>query len=289
MTEPELQGQHRISQVYLKQFGYKNADKWYISVWRKFLNKTGNELIETFSKEINIFDLPYEDFKLRRHFENSSNIIEGEYPKVINTIKNQHQLIPKHKDVLCHYVANLICRAKPYREFFDLLLKDEQTRNKFLAEIKMFDEEELPKLKQLLEVLTENFQLNIAIGALMNHLVRIFRKFNFVILRDFNNRGWLTSDNPVIVDKKENYSWIVPIETEIYFPLSKDFCLFMFHTNSRLKENPLRHLKINKVTMVDEAIHKNIWDMVSYNENQYLIFPAEIEQTFFNHLEQNGA
>jgi len=34
--------------------------------------------------------------------------------------------------------------------------------------------------------------------------------------------------------------------------------------------------------MVDETIHKNIWGMVSYNENQYLIFPAEIEQTFFN-------
>ena len=26
MTEPELQGQHRISQIYLKQFGFKREE-----------------------------------------------------------------------------------------------------------------------------------------------------------------------------------------------------------------------------------------------------------------------
>lgn len=140
MTEPELQGQHRISQIYLKQFGFKRIGKWYISVWRKFLNHTDIELIEDFSKEINIFDLPYEDFKLRRHFEKSSGIIETNYDTVIKTLTHQKQLIPRHKGLLCHYVANLICRTKPYRDFFDQLLKNEQTRTKFLNEITMFDE-----------------------------------------------------------------------------------------------------------------------------------------------------
>ena len=39
-TDVEFQGQHRISQIYLKQFGFKRDGKWYISVWRKFLSHT---------------------------------------------------------------------------------------------------------------------------------------------------------------------------------------------------------------------------------------------------------
>ncbi len=288
MTEPEFQGQHRISKIYLKQFGFKREDKWYISVWRKFINHTEIELIETFSKEVNIFDLPFFDFKLRRHFENTSNLIEKEYPKIINTLANQHQLIPRHKDILCHYVANLICRTKPYRNFFDLLLKSGQTRTKFLNEITMFNEETLPELKEFLDILKEEFQLNVAIGTLMNHLVRVFRAFSFVILKDYGNRGWFTSDNPVIIDKQNNHNWIVPIETEIYFPLSKDFCLFMFNKHSEVKTNPLRQYQINKVAQSDDMTHKNVSDRILHNDNEFLIFPAEIDKTYFDANEKNG-
>ncbi len=281
MTEVEFQGQHRISKVYLKQFGFEKNGEWKISVWRKFLDHTDTELIDTFSKEINVFDLPYEDFTLRRHFENTSNLIESEYPKVIKTLSNQHQLIPRHKDILCHYVANLICRTKPYRDFFEQLLKNEQTRNKFLTEITMFKEETLPELKEHLHLLKEEFQLNVAIGSLMNHLVYVFRAFKFIILKDFNNRGWFTSDNPVIIDKQNNYSWVVPVETEIYFPLSKDFCLFMFNKNSEIQDNPLRNFKANKITTTDELTHKTICDRITHNDNHFLIFPTEIENTYF--------
>lgn len=287
MKEPELQGQHRISQIYLKQFGFKRDDKWYISVWRKFINHTDIELIETFSKEINVFDLPYVDFRLRRHFENTSNLIESEYSKIINTLANQNQIIPKHKDILCHYVANLICRAKPHRYFFDLLLKNEQTRNKFLNEITMFKDGTLPELQEFLDILKQEFQLNVAIGALMNHLVRVFRAFSFVILKDYNNRGWFTSDNPVILDKQNNHNWVVPIETEIYFPLSRDYCLFMFNNQSEIQTNQLRQFQINKVAQADEKTHANISDRILHNDSDFLIYPAEIDKTYFDADEKN--
>jgi hypothetical protein len=288
MKEVEFQGQHRISQVYLKQFGFKRDGKWYISVWKKCLNHTDIELVESFSKEINVFDLPYNDFKLRRHFENTSNIIEREYPKIINTIANQHQLISKHKYFLCLYVANLICRTKPYRDFFDLCLKNKWTRNKFLGEMTMFKEETLPELKQFLDELKADLQLNVAIDSLMNHLVHVFKAFSFIILKDFGNRGWLTSDNPIVIDKQNNHSWIVPVEAEIYFPLSKNFCLFMFHKGSEAQANPLRRLKINKITNIDELTHKIICDRIIQNNSGYLIFPAEIHKTYFNDDEKNG-
>lgn len=277
MTEPENQGQHQVSQVYLKQFGHKREDKWCISICQKFSNKVEVELVENFSKEINIFDLPYEDFERRRYFENNSNKLEREYPKIINSLKNQHKLIPRHKDILCHYVANLICRTTPNRKFFNLLLISNATRDKFLTEIMMFKEEGILELRQHLRIFTEPFQLNIVIGFLMNHLLLLFRKFNFVILKDFNARGWLTSDNPVILDKKGNYEWIITIESEIYLPLSKDYSLFMFHKNSSKQTNPFRKLTIDKITQCSEKGYKHICNLIMQNKYDYLIYPPGIE------------
>lgn len=148
----------------------------------------------------------------------------------------------------------------------------------------MFRDDTLPDLKQTLDILNEDFQLNVAIGSLMDHLVKVFRAFNFIILRDYNNRGWFTSDNPVIIDKQNNHSWVLPVETEIYFPLSKDFCLFMFHKNSGAKINPLRNLKMNKIAGTDETTHKSICDRIIHNDNEFLIFPAEIEKTYFDDI-----
>ena len=109
ITHIEFQKQHRVSQVYLKQFGFLKEDRWHISLWHKFRDHADIELTQTYLREINIFDLPFEDFKDRRHFENTSNLIEREYPKIINSVLYQHKLLAKHRFLLCHYVANLIC------------------------------------------------------------------------------------------------------------------------------------------------------------------------------------
>ena len=71
MGTPKYQGQHRISQVYLKEFGYVKGGKWYIAIWEKSKNHTDYVLIENFTKETNVFDLPFfESGEERRHFEN---------------------------------------------------------------------------------------------------------------------------------------------------------------------------------------------------------------------------
>lgn len=116
----------------------------------------------------------------------------------------------------------------------------------------------------------------------MNYLVRVFRAFKFIILKDYNNKGWPTSDNPIILDKQGNSSWIVPIEAKIYLPLSKDFCLFMYNKNSEIHTNPLRNLIVNEINKISEEIYQNICERIMDNKNEYIIFPSEIEKTFFN-------
>lgn len=282
MNFVEYQGQHRISQAYLKQFGYCKDNEWYISVWHKGDNHTDNLQIINFTKETNVFDLPYEDNELRRHFENkSSKELESRYEMVIKSIHNQKNLNTRNKSILFQFVANLICRALPHRDFLNTLLLKGDTREIFLEEITTFEEKSLPTLKQELNILKPEYQLNFVLGQIMNYLAQVFKTFDCVILRDHENKGWFTSDNPVSIDKQKNFSYIVPPEAEIYFPLSKDYYLFMFNEHSEIKTNPLRNLNKNKINEIDEVTHKMLCDKVTWNENRYLIFPTEIENTVF--------
>jgi len=191
MSEPIEQKQHRISQVYLKQFGYEKDDRWWVSVYQVGRKTTDNIPIEQFTAETNIFDLPFNDIKIKRHFENTSNIIENGYRTVISNLHNQKQLTPKNKDLLCHFVPNLMCRTEPFRSFIDSLLRTSDTRDKFLNEITLLTGDN-KEIKVLLSILKIDFQLNIAICTLMNHMVSVFRKFQQVIIKACENKGWLT-------------------------------------------------------------------------------------------------
>lgn len=180
MNEPKHQGQHRLSQIYLKQFGYQKNGKWWVSVYHKGKEFTDNVLIEEFTKETNIFDLPFKDFRIKRHFEKSSSLV------VISNLHNQKQTTAKDKDVLCNFVPNLMCRTKPFRHFINLLLNESDTRDKFINEITIFKGNSKDTI-ELLSILKTEYQLNVVVGVLMNHLVTVLRHFKQVIIKDSEN------------------------------------------------------------------------------------------------------
>lgn len=231
----------------------------------------------------------FEKMEDRRHFEIKSKLIEDEYRKVINSLKQQKRLTPRHRDLLCNFIPNLMCRAKPYREIFQSCLDFPDAKEAFLNEITMFWPEQLPILKTSLSNIPEDTHLNYVIGHVMNHLIKVLRSFNFAILKDYGNRGWFTSDNPVVIDPQENntdmedkYPWIIPVDSEIYFPLSSDYCAFIFHPKSKKNSNPLRELKPNKVNEIDDNNHDRICRMIGQHESEYFIFNQEIEPTFLD-------
>lgn len=278
MSEPKDQKQHRISQVYLKQFGYEKDGRWWVSVYQVGKKTTDNILIEEFTAETNIFDLPVNDIKIQRHFENTSNIVENRYRTVISNLHNQKRLTPKDNDLLCHFVPNLMCRTEPFRNFIDSLLRTSDTRDKFLNEITLLSDDN-KEIKPILSMLKIDYQLNFAIGVLMEHMVKVLRNFQQVVIRDCENKGWLTTDNPVYMDRQGHFEWILPIEAEIYFPLSKDFCLYMFHDKSEQNQNKLRQLKVNAVNRVDFPTFENMTNMIVRNFKEYMIMPVELENT----------
>jgi|GEM_PF-6253023 len=278
MSSPKRQGQHRIPRVYLKQFGYKKNEEWWISVLHKGDSITQNVLVKNFSVETNVFDLPYEDMQMRRHFEKNSGILEDNYDRIISNLNNQKKLTRKDKNVLYHLVPNLLCRTKPFRSYIETLLHYDKAREKLIWEITLFIKQK-KQIINLLGSLEKDLQLNIAISTAMNYLVTVIRTFEIIILKAPNERFWFTTDNPVHLDKQNHCEIIIPIESEFYLPLSKDFCLFMFNTDSEIITNVLRNLKLDKVNSIGYDLFDQITKKILLNDNDYLIIPIEIEPT----------
>lgn len=276
--EPIYQQQHKVSQVYLKQFGYKIDKDYWLSVYKMGEKKTENVLIKNFTAETNIFDLPIDDFEIKRHFENLSSEVENFYRTVISNLHNQKRLTEKDKDVLNHFVANLLCRTNPFRRYINDLLNDDQTRDKLITEITMFSND-TEENKLVLDHFGKDFQLNLVMGTLMNHLLNVFRTFKKVIIRDCDGKGWITTDSPIHLDNQGIYDWLIPVETEIYFPLSKDFCLFMYHPESEKTDNPLRKLRTDKVNKIPYELFEKISLKVGRDFDEYLIFCNHYEPT----------
>jgi hypothetical protein len=288
-NEPINQEQHKVSQVYLKQFGYKIGKEFWLSVYKMGNKKTENVLIKDFTTETNIFDLPIDDFEIKRYFENLSGEIENFYRTVISNLNHQKKLTPKDKDVLNHFVANLLCRTNPFRRNINELLKDDETREIFINEITMFSND-TKENKLVLDHFGEDFQLNIVLGTIMNHLVYVFRNFKKVVIKDCDGKGWITTDSPVHIDKQGIYNWIIPLESELYLPLSKDFCLFMYHPDSEKKDNPLRELRIDKVNKISFELFEKISLKIGRDFDEYLIFCNHYEPTemIINDLKVKG-
>lgn len=274
-TEPQFQGQHKVSQVYLKQFGYKKDNEWWLSVYESGQKHTDVVKISDFTKETNIYDLPVPDPTLRRYFENYSNKIENHYPTVISNLRNQKRLTEKDAACLNSFVANMMCRTNPCRSFFDDLLRHSKTRDKFINEMTIFSED-TAEVRNLLNMIKIEFQLNIAIIILMSHLIFLFKRFKKVILRGDNHHGWTTTDSPVHLDKQGRYEWIIPLESEIYLPLSKEFCLFMFYSGSEIKTNPLRNLVCNRINEIDNKTFDMLTKKIGCDYDRYWIMNIEL-------------
>ncbi len=135
---PEIQKQHRLSQVYLKKFGFQIDGEWMVSIMELGNGKIENVKVSEFTAEENIFDLPFANFEHKRHFETLSGKLENDYNRLVNNIEYQKTLTEKDKDLLNNFTANILCRTTHFRSYINWLIDDVDTRIFFLNEIMMF-------------------------------------------------------------------------------------------------------------------------------------------------------
>lgn len=285
--EPENQNQHKVAQSYLKQFGYIKDDIPMISGMKLGDNHTSNFVIKDILAEINHFDFPIvEDFSMRRHYENTSADIESRLTTILNNIENQKQIPPKDRDILNHLTATMLCKTDKFRDDIIYFLNhSRESAESIVDEITMItgNKNELLTLLHIIEQVNHdsNDKLNLIIGQLTNHLAEVFSYFNKIILQAPVKLGWLTTDNPATIHHQKDRGLLISIDSEIYFPLSRKYCLFMFHKDSEFSQNKLRKLKNHKLNDVNEETLEQVNRITARNYSKYLFFFEEIEEHYF--------
>ena len=275
------QRQHRIPEVYLKQFGFQDSNgKWWVSTWKLGDKFTANKSIKSFTKELNTFDLPVQDIKLKRLFENYTSQLETNYPWIINEIKSNKKFSEKGFGIVIQLMISVLARTKRFMEMICQFLSSEK-REYFLSEVTYyFEESEKQSIVKSLKRYDNSNQVNLILFSVCVYFVRKLTSsgFDFVILKSPPSRGWFTTDNPVVLLNSINRETLLSKETEIYFPLSKDYCLYIDHSDYN-RSNSLRGVNEEEVTETNEEKHDRITKYVVTNSSQYLIHPFDMERT----------
>ncbi len=276
------QKQHRIPKVYLKAFSFRDS----ANAIRVCLQELGNPVlknvhIKQFTTEVNLFDSQLADEEHKRFFEEASGRAETYYPRVIDSISKSDELTKDNRDHLIRFTSNLFIRQKNNREYFMMkIFEHPHTRNKLFNEISMFHEnpEESIKLWKIVSTdIPAKEQLNLFLGEIWNHFMNVFSKFEFVILKAQPGTFWFTSDNPVILDTRDNEeAWIVPPQSEIYFPLNPEYLLFMYNprveSNTRFREYPSNQVSYVSENEQNEIIMNRIYP----NAEKFLIMNVDL-------------
>lgn len=282
--QPEHQNQHFIPQVYLREFGYQIDDVWFVDVFDMHEGKQHQKEIRTFLSDINTFDLPYLPLNDRRHFENTSSKLETDFPKLLKVLHGQKRLNEKYREYLSHFSANVLFRQPSFRKLLTFLVNDPSTKEGFLKEISMFydqnesDAEYLTRLYEIAAALQNNHNpkklINLLSGHVMKHLITVFENFSATILQSPPAYNWFTTDNPVFLDLHEQLGYLVPVEAEVYFPLSKDYLVYMHHEGCTSIENRFKSFTPNRIHQLTfEEFEKVNKTFCEKGVEQFLIMP----------------
>ena len=281
MSQPEKQNQHRVPQVYLKQWGYKAADKrWYIFTIDKESKQVKEFRVDGFSTAVNVFDYLSDDPQEKRHYEITAGVVEKKYHTVVRSIQYQKMLNTLHEDLLRHFIASLICRSEVFRDFFTEMLADDRRVDNILGEITTFENEMPSMLGLTLKIAEPDERMSLVQGIVTNYISKALRRFKSAILRDFNDLNWFTSDNPVHMDLQNDYESIISPDSEIYLPLSPNLCLFLFCEASEKNANPLRRLAPNRIHDIDYETFQIINHRLIHNGVKELIIPLKHKDSF---------
>lgn len=150
-------------------------------------------------------------------------------------------------------------------------------RDYFLKEITYYHQDKGRQLINSMNKIKIDFQLNFVIFSVWYYFVNTLTSSNFdyVLIEDYDNRGWATTDNPVIIKNNINEATLFSRETEIYFPISKDYCIYIDHRHHN-RSNSLRGKNNSELITADEQLHAETMDLICRNAYKYVINAADI-------------
>lgn len=286
---PQKQDQHKIPQVYLRQFGYTNSNNQScVSVLQEGETWTRQKSIKSFTAETNFFDIPSYDQEIVRMFEKLNCALETEFNAILADLDTSQQLSHKSYAYLVQLVVNLIGRSDYWRNWIKGLLRHEN-KEIFLKvilipickdweDLKAIDKK--PYYRLLVDGDPEEV-INRVILYFMNHLLIRLELFEVVILQSKQQKPWFTTTNPVVVHHRPAPNEIIGKDSEIYFPLSPKYLVYFHFKGSDDQKNELRHFDTNKVYIATDEQNDHIQkEIILKNPAEFIIVCGELRYRY---------
>lgn len=288
---PLKQMQHKLPQVYLKQFGFQDKEQWKVSIVQKGEQFARRKSIGSFTAETNIFDIESEDDRFPRMFETLNADLENLYPQVLSDITTNTDLSDASWEILVQLTPNLMVRSDYWREFVSQILNSGQ-KETFLditLSVHTGSYAELTELKNkyfyriLADSEISRSTLNKVLLHLLNYVSHHLRNLDVVIIKAPEGQQFFTSDNPVVFNPNQvkGRLGLFSIDTEVYLPLSKDYLAY-FHSSGSKRNFALGQLKNRGIYEAQDALTQKEYDHIIGNEimgnsHKLIILPGTME------------
>ena len=285
MKQPNLiyypkQDQHKIPQVYLKCFGYRdNNNQWKVSVIRRGNTFTQQKSIKSFTTVSNLFDIDGQNPTIQRLFETGLNCkLENGYHEILDDLDTAGQFSDKSYAYLLQFVANLIARSDFWRETI-LSLLNSPNKERFLQylighlcqnEQEYKNIHQQPFFRSLMDEAPDKV-INPVLMCLMDHLMLRLWHYEVVIVQAQNEKPWFTSTNPVVAHHHVYNFEMFGKDSEFYLPLSPKYLAYLHYSGADDKTNPIRALPTNKIHLATDEQNWGIQQLILANPADYVI------------------
>lgn len=284
MKFPIHQKQHKIPQVYLKQFGYLHKEQYKVSVLKIGEKFARQKSIESFLAEINLFDIDSANPEIERIFELFNGQLETEFPNIISDLEKDGKLSEKSISVLLHLISNLITRSDYWRSFvYEMLNSDLRENFLKITCAHLADSFEDLEQKDFYRLMVDNPVDEIINRALLfftDYLLQRIGHFEIVILQAQEGKPWFTSDNPVVLKNHTDKFEFMAKDSEIYFPINPKYLAYLHFEGAADKNNGLRILDSNAIHIVSDQQNWDLQQMILENADGFVIFSDQVKTKF---------
>lgn len=279
--------QHLVSEVYLKQFGYRDKNsQWKVCVLEKskfpIMDKTNKRWIShksigsLLSKE-DFFDFEANgDQDFFRTIEAASAQVESLLPDLYNELKNNNILTAKGESILAHFASNLFVRTSYFDDWLNNLI-EVGGFDRLLEECLHFNTEaEKAAFKKFIkhpDFSSEKNRTNMIRFLFWNYFLQRLGQFQYYIIEFAPGKGWITCDNPVVVLNHVNEFSVIAFETEIIFPLTSKKLILFKTEHSKKVSGIFQGAKFKATTIASSDITDEINRIISDTAEDIIIIP----------------
>jgi hypothetical protein len=226
--------QHLVSEVYLKQFGYQDANaQWRVCVLEKSnfhlmakINKRwiAHKSIGSLLAKNDFFDFDgHKGDPFVTIIESANSEVESRLPELYRELASRGPLSDRGESILAHFASNLFVRTS----YFDAWLTDlievgafERLLDECLWYHADADQTMFKKMMNRSDFTGGKNRTNMLRFLFWDYFLHRLGDFQYYILEPDPGKFWITCDNPVVMLHHVNEFSVIAFETEIIFPLN---------------------------------------------------------------------